>query len=70
MHKHLPSREGKNIITNFAGAVFLIVGTLHLARIILGLDAYIGDWFVPMWFSWLIIFLTLYLSYSMFKMDK
>ena len=33
--------------------VFSVVGLVHLLRIVLGWDAVIGGWSVPMWLSWL-----------------
>jgi len=33
--------------------VFSATGLLHLVRIVLGWEAVIGGWFVPIWLSWL-----------------
>ena len=35
-----------------AGIVFLVVGLLHVARIIFAWEVVMGGWEVPMWLSW------------------
>ena len=34
------------------GVIFAAVALFHLARIFMGWTVEIGDWSVPMWFSW------------------
>jgi len=70
MERHLPSKGGKNIITNLAGVLFLVVASLHLVRSIYGWEAYVGDIAIPLWVSWAVVAVTLYLAYVMFRMDK
>jgi len=70
MEKYLPSKKGKNVLTNFAAIIFLIVGSLHLLRAIAGWEAYVGGIMIPIWVSWVAVLVALYLSYSMFQMDK
>jgi hypothetical protein len=35
------------------GVIFAAVALFHLARIFMGWTVEIGDWSVPMWFSWI-----------------
>jgi len=70
MHKHLPTQLGKNIITNLAGVLLLLIASLHLVRAIKGWDATIGEWVVPMWLSWVAVIFAIYIAVQMFKMDK
>ncbi|HEX6897160.1 MAG TPA: hypothetical protein VF146_17900 [Bryobacteraceae bacterium] len=36
-----------------AGVIFAAVALFHLVRIYMGWQVDIGDWSVPMWFSWI-----------------
>jgi hypothetical protein len=36
-----------------AGVIFTLVALFHLVRIYMGWPVDIGDWSVPMWFSWI-----------------
>lgn len=47
--------------------IFLLIGVLHLARIIQGWSAEIGGWLVPMWLSWVALILAGYLGYTGWK---
>ena len=38
--------------------LFSVICLLQLARIILGWEAVIGNWSVPMWLSWLAVAIT------------
>jgi hypothetical protein len=38
--------------------VFSVIGLLHLLRIILGWEAAIAGWTVPMWLSWLALIVS------------
>jgi hypothetical protein len=38
--------------------VFSVIGVIHLLRIILGWEAVIGGWTVPMWPSWLALIVS------------
>lgn len=50
-----------------AGIVFSLVALLHALRLLLGWDAVIGGWHVPMWLSWLALPLAGYLAVTAFK---
>ena len=39
-------------------AIFAIIAVLHLARIVYGWEAMIGSWEMPMWVSWLAVFIA------------
>ena len=43
--------------------VFSVVGLVHLLRILLGWEAAIGGWSVPMWASWLALIVSPALAY-------
>ncbi len=43
--------------------VFFVVGLVHLLRIVLGWEAAIGGWAVPMWLSWLALIASAVLAY-------
>ena len=47
-----------------SGLVFLLIALLHLARVIYGFEAVIGGYTVPLGFSWIILVIAGYLSYS------
>jgi len=70
MHKHLPTKAGKNIITNLAGVLLLFIASLHLLRTLKGWEATVGDWVVPMWVSGAAFVLAIYVAVLMFRMDK
>ena len=53
-----------------AGVVFSLVAVLHALRLLLGWDAVIGGWHVPMWLSWLALAIAGYLAYSAFNVHK
>ncbi len=46
--------------------VFSVIGLLHLLRIILGWEAVIGGWSIPMWLSWVAMIVTAVLAYHGF----
>ena len=43
--------------------VFSVIGLIHLLRIILGWEAAIGGWTVPMWLSWLALIVSAAFAY-------
>ena len=49
--------------TMIAGAFFAAIALFHLLRIFFGWPAVIGGWAVPMWLSWIGLFVTGGLSY-------
>jgi len=66
-HTKLPVRSpSEKSLLMIAGIVFLIVALAHLLRIGLGLDLILGDFAVPVWLSWIGVFVAGYLSYSSF----
>ena len=44
-------------------SIFLIVGLLHLLRVLKGWEAVIGGVIIPIWFSWVAVALTFYLAF-------
>jgi len=42
----------------YASIVFLFAFTLHFLRVINGWALQIGDWIVPVWFSFIAMFIT------------
>jgi len=49
------------------GVIFLVIGILHLLRIIFGWQAEIAGGAVPMWASWVALVVAGYLSYEGFR---
>jgi len=56
--------------TRMAGVVFVVVAVLHLLRILLGWEAVVGGWHVPLWFSWLALAFAGFLGYAAFKLSR
>ena len=57
----------RKTFTVTAGVVFSLIAVLHALRLLLGWEAMIGGWSVPMWLSWLALALAGYLAYTAFK---
>lgn len=53
-----------------AGVLFLIIAFLHLLRIALGWHAVIGGVVIPLWASWLALFVAGYLAYQGINLGK
>lgn len=70
MLHRLPTKSAKNIITNIAAACFAIIGLFHLVRVFKGWEAFVGGIAVPLWASWVAVFLAFYLAYRLYHMDK
>ena len=51
-------------------AVFIIVGVLHLVRALYGWDLTIGGANVPIWTSWIVVFLAAVLGYNGFRFGR
>ena len=49
------------------GLLFCLIAVLHLFRLLLGWEAVIGGWVVPMWLSWIAVVLPGYLGYISLK---
>src|SRR6185503_3820156 len=58
-----PTERG---LLKLVGVVFLIVAILHLLRIVFGWNLILGEVNIPIWLSWIGIFVPGYLSYSSF----
>ena len=56
-----------NTFRKVAGTVFAVVAVAHALRVVYGLPIMIGEWFVPMWLSWLAVVLAGWLAYSGLK---
>jgi hypothetical protein len=50
--------------------LFLVMGILHLLRIIFGWQAEIGGWSIPFWASWLALPVTGALAYFGFTQNR
>ena len=53
-----------------AGTIFIIIGFLHLLRVIYGWSAVINGWTVPMSLSYIVVLVTAYLSYQAWCIGK
>lgn len=53
-----------------AGTIFLVIGFLHVARIVFGWEVQIAAWEVPMWLSWAAVVAGLYLGYQGVRYGK
>lgn len=53
-----------------AGAIFSLVTLLHALRLLLGWEAVIGGWQVPLWVSWVGIAVAGSLGYTAFTLGK
>ncbi|OGN09222.1 MAG: hypothetical protein A3J46_05630 [Candidatus Yanofskybacteria bacterium RIFCSPHIGHO2_02_FULL_41_11] len=52
------------------GVVFSLILVLHLTRIIMGWNAIIGGLEIPMWVSWIAVFVAGFLLYQGYKFRK
>jgi hypothetical protein len=50
--------------------LFIVVGTLHLLRAILGGEVTIDGNNIPVWVSWILGLLALYFAYTALKLNK
>ncbi|MGH7245622.1 MAG: hypothetical protein ACREBJ_04830 [Nitrosotalea sp.] len=53
-----------------AGAIFTIVGILHLLRLLTGFQVVFGTWVLPMWLSIFGVIFPWYLAYNAFTLAK
>jgi hypothetical protein len=53
-----------------SAAIFSLVALLHLARVVFGWSAVIGDWSLPMWLSWVAIIVAGALAYFGFSLAR
>jgi len=56
--------------TYTAGVVFSLVAALHALRLLLGWDAVIGGWTVPIWLSWVALAAAGYLAFTAFSSKR
>lgn len=54
----------------YASVLFFFAGSLHVVRAFSGWDLLIGDFAVPVWFSWLLGLIALYMSWSGYRLSK
>lgn len=59
------NQNNYNIAT---GIIFLLIGLLHLLRVLYGWDAIVAGWSVPMWISWVALVVAGYLAYEGFRL--
>jgi hypothetical protein len=50
------------------GIIFLLIGLLHLLRVLYGWDAIVAGWSVPIWISWVALVVAGYLAYEGFRL--
>ena len=60
----------KNQLLLIASVIFGVIGALHLLRSVFGWEAVIGNFNVPLYFSYIAVVVALYLSFSMYKASK
>ena len=60
----------KNQSLLIAAIIFGVIGVLHLLRSILGWEAVIGNFNIPLYFSYIAVIVAFYLSFSMYKASK
>ena len=53
-----------------AAIIFLLVGLLHVLRLVYGWTVVIGGWSVPMWVSWVALIVAALLAYEGFRLSK
>lgn len=60
----------KNQLLTLAAAIFGIIALLHLLRAVLGWEANINGFNVPMWLSYIAVVVAGYLSWQMYSAGK
>ena len=60
----------KNNVVSVASFIFLVVGVLHVLRLLIGLEIQIGSLINPMWTSWVALVLVAYLTFQGFRLAK
>jgi hypothetical protein len=61
------TQKSYNLVT---GVLFIVIGSLHLLRSIVGWDAVVGGVEIPLWISWVVVVLAAYLAYYGIKACK
>ena len=52
------------------GLLLTVGAVVHLLRAVLGWEASIGGWIVPVWFSYIAVVVAGYLAWSAYKLMK
>ena len=52
------------------GIIFSVIAVLHLLRAVLGWQAVLGSFAVPLWLSWVAAVLATYLAYSALRLAR
>ena len=60
----------KNKLLLTASIIFGIIGFLHLLRSVFVWEANIADFNVPLYFSYIVVAVAFYLSFSMYQASK
>ena len=60
----------KETYIQVSGLIFLAVAVLHGLRAINQWDLVYNEWMVPLWLSWVVVVVLLYLAYSAFHLKK
>lgn len=56
----------KHTYVTVTATIFLVVAVLHLTRIVIGWEASMGGWAVPLWLSWGGLAVAGFLAYTGF----
>lgn len=60
--------ERKNFLA-VSGVIFALVALVHLYRAVMGFDAVIAGFSVPVWLSWVALIIAAFLSWNAFKLS-
>lgn len=60
----------KDSFIQVSGIIFLAVAILHGLRVVNNWELVYHEWMVPMWISWAVVVVVLYLAYSAFRLKK
>ncbi|MEK6837829.1 MAG: hypothetical protein AABX69_04200 [Nanoarchaeota archaeon] len=60
----------KKTFLTVVGVIFAVIAVLHLLRAVLGWNAVIGTFSVPMWLSWVALVVAAFLAYTAFTISK
>lgn len=63
-------RMSLKVYLKTAGTIFLIIAVLHLLRLVLGWNAVLEGWSVPLWLSAVALVVAGYLAYEGFRLNK
>lgn len=61
--------QKKNYV-HYSGIIFLVVGLGHAARVFYGWGISVDNWVIPIWVSWVVAAVALYLAFCAYKMSK